>query len=205
MGHPIRTWSAVCSAAPHSQFGEGARPHLCMDERNCPTPVLKRLSLTEAARGKPILIGLAQVLVTQTGRIFTILRIPLMICPLRSADDKSPARLSKRFRAAGTNGRLDLSLSWRASEDPLKKHYRSGSKDSRWAKESVAPSRPSSAGWMPENTGRWSVGVGRRHPVTMRNASFKTLSMRLELSTFIRRTSLFSALSPTIYLRTMAH
>ena len=21
-----------CSAAPHSQFGEGARPHLCMDE-----------------------------------------------------------------------------------------------------------------------------------------------------------------------------
>ena len=26
------TWSAVCSAVLHSQFGEGARPHLCMDE-----------------------------------------------------------------------------------------------------------------------------------------------------------------------------
>ena len=29
----------------------------------------------------------------------------------------SLARLSKRFRTAGTNGRLDLSLTWRVSED----------------------------------------------------------------------------------------
>ena len=43
MGHAIRTWSAVFSAAPHSQFGEGARPHLCMDEWNRPTPVPKLL------------------------------------------------------------------------------------------------------------------------------------------------------------------
>ena len=48
----------------------------------------------------------------------------------------------------------------------------------RLAKESVAPKRRSSAGWMPEKVGRWSVGVGRRHLVTMRKASFKTLSMR---------------------------
>ena len=33
----------------------------------------------------------------------------------------SLARLSKRFRAPGTNGRLDLSLTWRLSEDPLKR------------------------------------------------------------------------------------
>ena len=41
IGHAVtcRTWSAVCSEAPHLQFGEGARPHLCMDEWNCPTPV----------------------------------------------------------------------------------------------------------------------------------------------------------------------
>ena len=26
IGHAVRTWSAVCSEAPHSQFGEGARP-----------------------------------------------------------------------------------------------------------------------------------------------------------------------------------
>ena len=36
IGHAVRTWSAVCSEAPHSQFGEGARPHLCMDEWNRP-------------------------------------------------------------------------------------------------------------------------------------------------------------------------
>ena len=61
IGHAVGTWSAVCSEAPHSQFGEGARPHLCMDEWNRPTPVRRRLSLTQAARGKPIPTGLALV------------------------------------------------------------------------------------------------------------------------------------------------
>ena len=60
IGHAVSTWSAVCSEAPHSQFGEGARPHLCMDEWNRPTPVRRRLSLTQA-RGKPIPTGLAPV------------------------------------------------------------------------------------------------------------------------------------------------
>ena len=32
MGDAVRTWSVVCSETPHSQFGEGARPHLCMDK-----------------------------------------------------------------------------------------------------------------------------------------------------------------------------
>ena len=54
IGHTVSTRSAVCSEAPHSQFGEGARPHLCMDEWNCPTPVYRRLSLIQATRGKPI-------------------------------------------------------------------------------------------------------------------------------------------------------
>ena len=54
IGHAVSTWSAVCSEAPHSQFGEGARPQLCIDEWNRPTPVRRRLSLTQAARGKPI-------------------------------------------------------------------------------------------------------------------------------------------------------
>ena len=61
MGHIVSTWSAVCSEAPHSQFGEGARPHLCMDEWNRLTPVRRRLSLTQAARGKPIPTGLTLV------------------------------------------------------------------------------------------------------------------------------------------------
>ena len=61
IGHAVSTLSAVCSKAPHSQFGEGVRPHLCMDEWNRPTPVRRRLSLTQAARGKPISTGLAPV------------------------------------------------------------------------------------------------------------------------------------------------
>ena len=61
IGHAVNTWSAVCSEAPQLQFGEGARPHLCMDKWNCPTPVRRRLSLTQAPRGKPIPTGLAPV------------------------------------------------------------------------------------------------------------------------------------------------
>ena len=61
IGHAVSTWSAVCSEAPHSQFGEGARPRLCMDEWNRQTPVRRRLSLTQAARGKPIPTGLVPV------------------------------------------------------------------------------------------------------------------------------------------------
>ena len=61
IGHAVSTWSAVCSEVPHSQFGEGVRPHLCMDEWNHPTPVHRRLSLTQAAQGKPIPKGLAPI------------------------------------------------------------------------------------------------------------------------------------------------
>ena len=61
IGHAIRTWTVVWSEVPHSQFGEGARSYLCMDEWNRPTPVRRRLSLTQAARGKPIPTGLAPV------------------------------------------------------------------------------------------------------------------------------------------------
>ena len=61
IGHAVSTWSAVCSEAPHSHFGEGARPHFCMHKWNLPTTVCRRLSLTEAAPGKPIPTSLAPV------------------------------------------------------------------------------------------------------------------------------------------------
>ena len=44
IGHAVSTWSAVCSEEPHLQFGEKARPQLCMDEWNRPTLVRRRLS-----------------------------------------------------------------------------------------------------------------------------------------------------------------
>ena len=49
IGHAVRTWFVVFSEVPHSQFSEGARPHLCMDEWNHPIPVCRWLSLTQAA------------------------------------------------------------------------------------------------------------------------------------------------------------
>ena len=66
IGHAVSTWPRVCLKAPHSQFGEGARPHLCMDEWNRPTPVRKRWSLTQAARDKLIPTGLGPVSGTKT-------------------------------------------------------------------------------------------------------------------------------------------
>ena len=51
MGHVIRTWSAVCSGAPYSQFGEGARPHSCMKKWNRLTPVCRGSSLTQVVGG----------------------------------------------------------------------------------------------------------------------------------------------------------
>ena len=49
-------WSAVCSEAPHSQFGEGAAPHLYMDEWNRLTPVRRRFSFTQDVLGKPFFV-----------------------------------------------------------------------------------------------------------------------------------------------------
>ena len=71
IGHVVRTWSAVCSETQHSQFGEGARSHLCMDKWNRSTPVCKRLSLTKAARDKPIPTDLAPVQGTKTRSLET--------------------------------------------------------------------------------------------------------------------------------------
>ena len=121
MGHAVSTWSAVCSEAPHSQFGEGARPHLCMDKWNCPTPVRRRLILTQAAQGKPMPTGLALVSGTKARSLEAFSQNSAFHLLFVHSEARMPslARLSKRFRAAGTNGRLDLSLTWPVSEDPL--------------------------------------------------------------------------------------
>ena len=62
VGHVKIMWSAVCLLAPHSQFGEEARPHLCMDEPKRPTPLRRRLSLTQAVLAKLIPMGLVLTL-----------------------------------------------------------------------------------------------------------------------------------------------
>ena len=55
---------------------------------------------------------------TEPGCALTILRIPSII-RIKEMRMASPARLFERFLAVGTNGRLNLSFSWQASEDPL--------------------------------------------------------------------------------------
>ena len=54
------------SEAPHAQFGEGARPHLCMYEWNRPTSAHRRLSSTQAVWGKLNVAGLTLALDKKT-------------------------------------------------------------------------------------------------------------------------------------------
>ena len=98
----------------------------------------------------------------------------------RVAQMPNSDNLCNSFSAAGANGCLDFSLSLLAVCGSVSWPRRMwpGSKELRLAKESYAPWRRSSAGWMPERTGRLFVEVGRRHPVTMRKASLRMLSMR---------------------------
>ena len=105
--------------------------------------------------------------------------MPCQVRPLDNADAQLE-KLCNSFRAAGTNGRLDFSLSLLASCGSVSWPSRMwpGPKKLPLAKESVAFWRRSSAGWMPEKTGKLFVGVERRHPVTMRKASLRTLPMR---------------------------
>ena len=111
----------ICSEEPHSQFHEGTRSHLFMDKWNRPTPVLRRLSLTQIVWGKLVPTGLALVLGIKTRSLkafsqYSAFHLRFVYSKARMP---SPARLFKRFCAAGTNGRLDLNLSWRASEGLL--------------------------------------------------------------------------------------
>ena len=135
MGHAIRTWSAVCSEAPHLQFGEGARPHLCMNEWNHPTPVLKGLSSTHAARGKPIPTGLVPVLGTKTRILEASLQYTAFNLWFVHSEALMPtaARLSERFRAAGKTGLEILVSLGEHLRTHLKNHikYNQGPEDPR--------------------------------------------------------------------------
>ena len=89
-------------------------------------------------------------------------------------------KLCNSFRAVGTNGCLDFSLSLLVACGSLSRSCRMwpGSKELGLANGSVASWRRRSAGWMPKKIGRLFVGVEGRHLVTMRKMSLRTLSMR---------------------------
>jgi len=74
--------------------------------------------------------------------------------------------LNLRRRAAAPDGRVSAEWSWCPGSMSL------------CPRDSVAPLRRSSAGWMPVRIGRLSAGVGRRHPVTIRKALLMVGSIR---------------------------
>ena len=91
-----------------------------MDERNA------SMSLTQAVRGKLIPAGLALVLSIKTRnlKVFSQYRAFYLKFVHSEARMPNPAKLFKKFRAAGTNERLDIYLSWKAPEDLLKRPYK---------------------------------------------------------------------------------
>ena len=72
----------------------------------------------------------------------------------------SSARLLKGSRATGTNERLNLNLFWPASEDPL-------DDNTKYDQGPQIHGEPRRVSLNPESVDKWSVGVGRRHPVTI--------------------------------------
>ena len=80
-------WSTICSMVPHWQFGEGAKPHLCMDEWNRSTPVSRWLSLSQDVWGKLVPAGLALVLGIKSLslEVLTVLHVAFMVCRIRNA------------------------------------------------------------------------------------------------------------------------
>ena len=169
--------------APYSQFGEEARPRLCMDEWNRPTSVRRRLSLTQAVQGKLIPTGLALVLGIKTTRS---LKVFSQYSAFHLWFVHSEARMPSLARCLKDSVQLAQMGVWILVS--LGKHLKSYLKDHIRYDQSPeihgGPKRVSLkvgvaqlAGWL-ESIGKWFVELGRRHPVTMHKASFKTLSMR---------------------------
>jgi len=80
---------------------------------------------------------------------------------------------------AGTNGCLDLRCRAFPLDGQVSAEWsRCPGSMARWARDSVAPFRQSSTGWMPARIGRLSAGVGRKHPVTVCKVLFMAGSMR---------------------------
>jgi len=110
-GQKASMWSAVCSYAPKLQFTKGTKPHLCIVERNSPTPVRRRFSLIQEGLVRVISRGEGQ------GNGISVWRREVFFChsvfQLCSVQKAAVVLdLSRSFSsssAAGTKGCLNLS------------------------------------------------------------------------------------------------
>ena len=105
------------------------------------------------------------------------LRLPLVVRPVRRTYVVVADELMSC--AAGTNGCLDLRRRAFAPGGQVSADWsRCPGSMPRRGKESVAPLRRSSAGWMPTRRGRLFACVGCRDLVTIPKASFMAGSMK---------------------------
>ena len=141
------TWSAVCLVAPYSQFGDGARPHgRVKTPYTSPQAIEPVVSSFQDVLGRLIPSGLK---LNQGMKARTIEVLTFHLCFIHCFTRMSSLdKLPNSFHAAGANWRLDLSLSRCASCCPTNCPCGtwSGSWIARFAKESIALNRWSSAG-----------------------------------------------------------
>ena len=161
--HCRTTWSTVYSSAPHSQEAEEAILHWCKR---------KRLSRTHAVLGRVIPGGWVPVsgmnmrsLVRLSNHsAFHRLSASARLTYVIELSDELMELLSDGYKWVSRFERPCIRTRW-----PVRaKWSRCSGSMPRRARDSVAPLRRSSAGWMPTRLGRLSAGVGRRHSLTIR-------------------------------------
>ena len=169
----------VCFSAPHSQTAEEDIPHLYKQERKRPTLVWRRLNQIQRFLGgsfRGVGAGVGDENAESCG---LSVHSAFHWWSAHSAARMLLAYKLMRCCAAGTNGCLDFRRRAFALDGRVSAEWsRCPRSMARGARDSVAPLRRSSAGWMPARMGSLSAGVGRRHPVTIRKASLMAGSMR---------------------------
>jgi len=174
------TWSTVCSSAPHSQAAEEAIPYLYKHEWKRPIVVRRRLSWTQALLRRIASVGWVSVLVMKI-RSLVGLSAHSMFYWWSTQCAARMLLLSEELMGccvAGTNGCLDLRCRGFALNRQVSIEWsKCPGSTARCAKDSVAPMRQSSAGWMPARIGRLSAGVGCRHPVIICKVSLMAESI----------------------------
>ena len=150
--------------------------HLYKQERNRPTPVRRWLSRTQAVLGRVVPgVWLVAGVGDENAESFGVvrpLRIPLVIRPQCATGMSLLSDKLMSCCAACTNGYLDLKRRAFALDGRVSAEWsRCLGSMARRARDNVVPLRRSSGSWIPTRIGRFSAGVGRRHPVTIRKAS----------------------------------